>query len=51
VVVEESEPVIEKVEEPEVEVEQEPVKKPKVTKKSLGKWKGKMKTVSKLEWD
>jgi len=38
VVVEESEPVIEKVEEPEVEVEQEPVKKPKVMKKNIRKW-------------
>lgn len=37
----EQEPMIEKVEEPKVEIEQEPVKKPKVTKKSLGKWKSK----------
>lgn len=38
VAIKEPEPMIEKIEEPEVEVEQEPVKKPKITKRNLGKW-------------
>ncbi|MEI6425885.1 MAG: hypothetical protein WCO66_00885 [Candidatus Absconditabacteria bacterium] len=41
VAIKEPEPVIEKIEEPAVEVQQEPVKKSKITKRSLGKWKGK----------
>jgi hypothetical protein len=31
--------MVEKVEESEVEVEQKPAKKPKITKKSFSKWK------------
>ena len=41
VAMKEPEPIIEEVEETELEVEQEPVKKSKVTKRSLGKWKNK----------
>jgi transcriptional regulator with XRE-family HTH domain len=38
VAIKEPEPIIEEVEEPELEVEQEPVKKPKVTRKNIRKW-------------
>jgi tRNA G18 (ribose-2'-O)-methylase SpoU len=39
VTIKEVEPMVEKVEESEVEVEQKPAKKPKITKKSFSKWK------------
>jgi len=41
VAIKESESIIEEVEESKVEVEQETIKKPKITKRSLGKWKPK----------